>query len=94
MSTITLPNIPHADVSLNERNRVVIQMHAGWVFWDTTDFGTGEDFVEPFPQDIFYYRYGVFSPQRDFSTIVVVDETTVPANQIHGGSNNNNHEVM
>ena len=93
MSNITLPNIPHATVTLNERNRVIIRMDDGWVFWDTRDFGVGEDFVEPFPQDICYYRYGSFSPQTDFSTIIVVDETTIPADQIYGGGNND-HEIM
>lgn len=88
MSEIILPTIEHATVTLNERNRVVIQMHDGWVFWDRNHFGTDENgnFIEPeFPEDIAYFRYGVYSPATDFAArIVVVAETDVPADQIFG----------
>ena len=90
MSEIILPNIPHADVSLNVRNRVVIQMHEGWVFYDRRDY-TDEngDFREPEPDEISYFRYGVFSPANDFDAIiVVVAESEVPTDQIFGDVTN------
>lgn len=88
MADIILPVIPHADVTLNPRNRVVIQMHDGWVFYDRIDY---QDYVdddgnprEPYPDEISYFRYGVFSPTSDFANrIVVVAESEVPADQIY-----------
>ena len=38
MSEIILPVIPHATVTLNERNRVVITMDEGFVFYNTTHY--------------------------------------------------------
>lgn len=88
MSEIILPNIPHATVTLNVRNRVVIQMDEGWVFWDRYEYGTDENgnYIEPLPEEISYSRYGVYSPATDFDArIVVVAEREVPENQIFGG---------
>lgn len=94
MSEIILPTIPHADVSLNVRNRVIIQMHEGWVFYDRRDYVDDEgNFREPDPTEICYSRYGSFSPANDFDAIiVVVAESEVPADQIFG--TDNDHEVM
>ncbi len=90
MSEIILPVIPHADVTLNQWGRVVVQMNDGYVFWDralhtgfTDDEGNPRD---PYPEEICYYRYGVFSPATDFSLFVVVPESEVPENQIFGGN--------
>jgi hypothetical protein len=88
MSNATLPTIAHADVSFNQWNRVVIQMHDGWVYWDRDVFGRDENgnFIEPEkPEDISYFRYGVYSPTYDFDNCsVVVAESEVPENQIFG----------
>ena len=84
----TIPVIAHADVSLNQWGRVVIQMHEGYVYWDRNDFGKDENgnYIEPEnPEDISYFRYGVYSPTTDFDNcIVVVPESEVPENQIFG----------
>lgn len=98
MSEIILPAIPHATVTLNQWNRVVIQMNDGYVFWDrmthsdfTDDEGNPRD---PYPEEICYYRYGVFSPTSDFANrIVVVAESEVPENQIFG-TETPNPEIM
>ena len=85
---IALPNIPHASVTLNERNRVVIRMNPGWVFWDRQDYiDENGDMYEPKPSEIGYSRYAVYSPTYDYSTFVVVAESDVPPNQIYGMSN-------
>lgn len=92
MSEIILPTIAHADVSLNERNRVIIQMHDGWVFYDTEHYvgltdeeGNPRD---PYPDEICYARWASYSPATDFDNrIIVVAETDVPANQIFGVKN-------
>jgi len=89
MSEIVLPTIAHATVTLNPRNRVVIQMDSGWVFYDRNDYVDLVDFEgnprEPLPEEISYFRYGVFSPATDFDNrIVVVAESDVPANRIFG----------
>ena len=78
-----LPMIEHATVTLNERNRVVVQMDDGWVFWrrDLYIDENGEMY-EPAPENILYSRYGVFSPSTDFTLFVVVAESDVPADQI------------
>lgn len=90
MSEIILPTIEHATVTLNVRNRVVIQMDEGWVFWDRASFGTDENgnFIEPdAPEYISYSRYGVYAPNTDFDArIVVVAESEVPADQIFGNA--------
>lgn len=87
MSDIILPTIAHATVTLNVRNRVVIQMDDGWVYYDRNHYGTDENgnYIEPLPEEIYYYRYGVYSPTTDFDArIVVVAESEVPADQIFG----------
>lgn len=85
MSEIILPTIEHATVTLNTRNRVVIQMDEGWVFFDTYDY---KDYVDdegnprkPLPDEISYYKYAVYAPMTDFiSRICVTDENGIPIN--------------
>ena len=73
---MSLPNIPHATVSYNARGRVVIQMDEGWVYYNTESYADLTDDEgnprEPYPEEISYFRYGVYSPTTDFSVIVVV----------------------
>lgn len=93
MAANTLPTIEHATVTLNERGRVVVQMDDGWVFCDmrhyedlTDDEGNPR---EPLPEELSYFRYGVFSPATDIaSCLLIVAETDVPANQIFGLEDN------
>lgn len=85
MSKIILPIIAHATVTLNVRNRVVIQMDEGWKFCDIYDY---KDYVDdegnprkPLPDEISYYKYAVYAPNTDFdSRICVTDENGVPIN--------------
>lgn len=84
----TLPTIEHATVNWIYGTRVEVRMDDGWVFYLLDSYPEGT-----LVEDICYYRYGVFSPQRDFdNTFVVVDETTVNPNQIFGKGNN--HEKI
>lgn len=83
---MSLPNIEHTTVTLNERGRVIVQMDAGWVFYDKRDYVdmNGEQYT-PSYEEISYFRYGVFSPQTDIENVlVVVDETTINPDQIYG----------
>ena len=82
METDTLPTIAHATVTLNQWGRVVIQMNSGWVFYDLREYPEGTP-----AEDICYYGYGVYSPDYDFNNIIVVDETTVDADQIYDNGN-------
>lgn len=78
MATNTLPTIAHATVTVNEWGRYVVTMDSGWVFYRLDSYPEGTA-----PEDICYYRYGVFSPQTDIENILVVlNETTVNADQI------------
>ena len=77
----TLPTIAHAETSFNEWGRVVVQMNDGWVVYRLDSYPEGTP-----AEDICYFRYGVFSANYDFTNIVVVDETTINADQIFGVS--------
>ena len=81
MNNNVLPVIEHATVTLNERNRVVVQMDEGWVFYRLDMFPEGTP-----PERIAYSRYGVFSLEYDYSNFVVVSESDVPADRIFGGT--------
>lgn len=84
----TLPTIEHATVTLTQYGRVEVRMDDGWVFYLLDSYPEGTP-----AEDICYYRYGVYSPQRDFdNTFIVVDETTIDSNQIFGKGNN--HEKI
>lgn len=81
---MTKPEIAHADVSINERNRVVIQMHEGYSFYDKAAYEglTDEDgnAREPMPDEITYSQYGVFAPDTDFDArFVIVKDGEAPA---------------
>ena len=81
---MTIPEIAHADVSINERNRVVIQMHEGYSFYDRSAYEglTDEEgnAREPKPDEIAYSKYGVFAPDTDFNArFVVVKDGETPA---------------
>lgn len=74
---LTLPDektlsIPHIHLELNERNRVVMQLESGWVFYDKREYPEGTP-----DKDISYYSYAVYPPDYDFTNIIVVDEATV-----------------
>ena len=93
MTANTLPTIAHATVSLNQWGRVVVQMDDGWVFCDMRDYEnlTDEDGNprEPLPEELCYFRYGVFSPATDIEhCLLIVAETDVPADQIFGLTDN------
>ena len=85
---IIVPDIPHADVSLYAGVRIIVRMDLGWVFWDRRDY-TDENgnMYDPDPSEIGYSRFGIYPVSYDFSTFVVVDESTVPSNQIHSSPN-------
>ena len=93
---MSLPYIPNATVNLTAYGRVEIIMNDGYVFYDRDNYAdlTDEDGNprEPLPEEISYFRYGVFSPATDFANrIVVVAESDVPADQIFGIGDN--HET-
>lgn len=84
-----LPYIPNATVTETTYSRVEITMNDGYVFYDRENYAdlTDEDGNprEPLPEEISYFRYGVYAPETDFENrIVVVDESDVSAEQIFG----------
>lgn len=79
MSNIILPKIEHADVTLNPRDRVIVKMEKGFVFWDRNDYrDENDELYEPTPRELVCSRYGVFSPLTDFSLFVVIAESEIP----------------
>lgn len=84
---MSLPIIEHATVNSTDYGRVEIAMNDGYVFYDKDNYSQLTDEEgnprEPLPEEISYFRYGVFAPDTDFENrIVVVDETTINSNQI------------
>jgi hypothetical protein len=84
---MSLPTIEHATVNFTDYGRVEIRMNDGYVFYDKDNYSQLADEEgnprEPLPEEISYFRYGVFSPDTDFENrIVVVDETTINEEQI------------
>ena len=73
MSNKVLPEIEHANVTLNERNRVIIQMHEGWVFYRLDVFPDGAP-----TEKKAYSNYGVLSLDYDYSNLVVIAESEIP----------------
>lgn len=78
------PEIAHADVDINERGRVVIQMYEGYSFYDRSAYEglTDEEgnAREPKPEEIAYSKFGVFAPDTDFDVrFVVVKDGETPA---------------
>lgn len=84
---MTKPEIAHADVSINERGRVVITMHKGFSFYDKAAYNglTDEEgnAREPMPDEIAYSKYGVFAPDTDFDArfVIVKDGETPTDNE-------------
>jgi hypothetical protein len=79
----TLPTIEHATVTLTQYGRVEVRMDDGWAFYLLDEYPEGTP-----AEEICYYCYGVFSPQRDFdSTFVVVDKSTINPDQLFDGDN-------
>lgn len=68
-----LPKIEHAFVELNERNRIVVKMDDGYVFW-RKDMYVDENgnMYEPPIEKLSYSSYGVFSPETNFNLFVVM----------------------
>lgn len=83
---ISLPTIPHCTASWfgDNNDGIHIEMDSGWVYWDRRDYlDDDENIIEPDPSEIGYSRRGWYPKTYDFSTIVVVAESEVPANQIY-----------
>lgn len=83
---MNLPNIANAAVALTIYGRVEIRMLDGFVYYDRENYAdlTDEDGNprEPLPEEISYFRYGVYAPDTDFDRIVVVAEGEIPPEQI------------
>ena len=84
---MNLPIIKHATVNSTNYSRVEICMNDGYVFYDKDNYSQLTDEEgnprEPSPEEISYFRYGVFAPETDFAKrIVVVDEKPINKNQI------------
>lgn len=84
---MSLPKIEHATINYTDYGRVEIAMNDGYVFYDKDNYADLKDEEDnnrdPLPEEISYFRYGVFAPDTDFENrIVVVDEATVNKNQI------------
>lgn len=67
-----LPEIPHADVKLNEKNMIEIKMEKGWYFY-IGDIFPEDTPIEEIPKGI----GGTFSIDTDFSVFVVKPLTDV-----------------
>jgi hypothetical protein len=68
-----LPKIPHANVKLNEQGRIEIEMADGWYFYMSNIFGNDISLAE-----VPKCSKGTFSPNTDFSTLVVFCESEIP----------------
>lgn len=82
-----LPIIEHATVNFTDYGRVEITMNDGFVFYDKDNYSQLTDEEgnprEPLPEEISYFRYGVFAPDTDFENrIVTVAESKVNKEQI------------
>ena len=76
-------------INLNENNlgRIVVTPADGFVFYDKDNYKDLTDENgnprEPSPEEISYFRYGVYAPDTDFENrIVAVAENEVPKEQI------------
>lgn len=76
-----LPIIEHATVFYNQYGSITVQMDSGYVFYRADIFPD-----ETPAEDIAYSRRGVFQTDFDFSNIIVVAESDVPADQIYGST--------
>lgn len=76
-------------INLNENQlgRIVVTPADGFVFYDKDNYKDLTDengnFREPLPEEISYFRYGVYAPDTDFENrIVAVAENEVSKEQI------------
>ena len=76
-------------INLNENNlgRIVVTPADGFVFYDKDNYKDLTDENgnprEPLPDEISYFRYGVYAPDTDFENrIVAVAENEIPKEQI------------
>jgi hypothetical protein len=63
---LNIPKIPHANVRINERNRVVIEMHEDYSFYDRQSYEGIR------AEEITFSKYGVFAPDMDFNSRIAV----------------------
>ena len=76
-----LPTIEHATVSYNQYGGITVQMDSGYVFYRSDLFPEGTP-----EEEMAYSCRGYFTISFDFSYIVVVADSDVPANQIYGST--------
>lgn len=76
-------------INLNENKlgRIVVTPVDGFVFFDKDNYKDLTDENgnprEPLPDEISYFRYGVYAPDTDFENrIVAVAENEIPKEQI------------
>ena len=76
-------------INLNENKlgRIVVTPADGFVFYDKDNYKDLTDENgnprEPLPDEISYFRYGVYAPDTDFENrIVAVAENEIPKEQI------------
>lgn len=74
-----LPTIEHATISYNQYGGITVQLDSGYVFYRSDLFPEGTP-----EEEMAYSRRGYFTISFDFSCIVVVAESEVPADQIYG----------
>lgn len=77
----------HLTLKENALGRIEITADSGFVFYDRNDYANLTDEAgkprEALPEEICYFRYGVYAPDTDFaSRIVVTAEEEIPEEQI------------
>lgn len=77
----------HIKLTQNALGRIEVTAEEGFVFYDKDNYKDLTDEEgnnrEPLPEEISYFRYGVYSPETDFENrIVTAAESEVPKEQI------------
>lgn len=77
----------HIKLTQNALGRIEVTAEEGFVFYDKDNYKDLTDEEgnnrEPLPEEISYFRYGVYSPETDFENrIVTAAESKVPRVQI------------
>lgn len=77
----------HIKLTQNALGRIEVTAEEGFVFYDKDNYKDLTDEEgnsrEPLPEEISYFRYGVYSPDTDFANrIVTATEYEVPKEQI------------
>lgn len=77
----------HITLKENALGRIEITADSGFVFYDNNDYLNLTDEEgkprEATPEEISYFRYGVYAPDTDFENrIVAVAENDIPKEQI------------